>query len=310
METTHKHGGYKWQATHNPNGCEAFGGFDFATLCVTDAAIEYHAFGDYAMEMPARFHSAIAFLKICDPAHPTDCGEAFISQLVDFGQCVSPYQGAVIPCPLNPNPTFPADRAPYAATDCIGAAPCRVSRQFVFDHDANVNGIWTTDPDNVTASHLLIFLYRVRDAYQLYVKDTNPIVFAWMCSNDGGVNYTAIAGCRYNNSTTFVQEIGGEIPSAWDTLDGVADGHVTYSGYTTDFGDIAPACTAPGAGCHPLKLISVPVGKYGGHMIDDKDNQFLPVSQPERAICFTAAFVLTACDTPGAIEAPWVGSEN
>lgn len=315
MENTHKHGGHKWQVTHNPNGCVAYGAFANATLCVIDAAIQYHAFGDYSAEMPARFHSAVAFLRICPDGQLNDCGSAFISQLVDFGQCVSPYQGDVIPCVSNPSPSYDAARAPYAATDCVSSTDprCRPSRQFVLNRDANVNSIWTTHPQNVDGSDLFVFLYRVRDAYQLYVSGSNPIVFAWLCSSTSGVSYTALIGCRYNNSTTTVQEIGGTIPDTWDNLatfdTNPEIGIITAQGYVTDFGLLNTECSAPASNCHPIQLVNVPVGIYGAHLIDDKDNQFDPVSQPERDIYF-CGMVVCSETSPDAVSSGWIGAEN
>ena len=70
----------------------------------------------------------------------------------------------------------------------------------------------------------------------------------------------------YNNTTTRVHEVMGEIPLEWDNLDGFdtdpRDGRITADGYVTRFGGLNQSCTAPGTDCHPIKLIQAFTGRY------------------------------------------------
>jgi hypothetical protein len=100
MENTMKHGGFKWQVGQTPQGC--VGGFEEARYCVAAYAVQFHNFGDYSMELEGRIHSTAALLKVCEPAHPSDCGYMYVVQFQDYGQRVSPYQGDVLPYPNNP----------------------------------------------------------------------------------------------------------------------------------------------------------------------------------------------------------------
>ena len=91
MENTHKHEGFKWQVLlGHPNGCE---GHEGSPIGVDASVIQYHAFGNYAIEFESRVHSAVALLRQCRTDNPTDYGYIYLVQHVDYGQRVSGYQG-------------------------------------------------------------------------------------------------------------------------------------------------------------------------------------------------------------------------
>lgn len=314
-ENSMKHGGHKWQ-TDAGVPCEVFEG---AAWCVTDAAIQYHWFGDAAIEMESRVHSALAFVKACDPSAPTDCGYAFIDQHVDYGQRVSQYQGELMPYPDNPSPAYAVNFGPYFTIDRFGTCTgCRPSLAFVVTRRANANGVWTTKATGgVTpfGSTLLAILIRSRDMYQLKNNSDNtyPFTFGWLCSpGTNGLTY-APAACRYTNSTGRVHEIAGVIPAEWDNLAGFDTnptvGRITTEGYVTRFGTLGLECIAVEIDCHPIQLLNMFVGKYGGQLPGAKVSNPNSVSNPSRNIFFCAGVVCVET-APNAIPSGWIGAEN
>jgi len=317
MENTHKHGGFKWQGllTH-PNGCA---GHEGSKIGVNASVIQYHAFGDYSVEFESRVHSAVALLRQCIIDNPTDYGYVYLVQHVDYGQRVSSYQGMVLPYPDEPQPAYESGAAPYFTIDCIGVTcPSKTStRDSILALNANASTTWTSDPRslNGSGSHLFELLFRARDTYQVFDRDdlTYPFTFIWLCSQDGGMTYSAIAGCRYNNSTTRVQEINGTIPDAWDNLDGFdtdpREGRITAEGYVTRFGDLNPNCTVVGPDCHPIKMFAAFVGYYGSFLEPTKSDLFGTEAAPERDIYFCGEQVCTEGD-PGATNSGWIAQYN
>ncbi|MGQ0602335.1 MAG: hypothetical protein ACT4QE_11665, partial [Anaerolineales bacterium] len=317
MENAHKHGGFKWQVLlDHPNGCA---GHEGSPIGVNASVIQYHAFGDYSIEFEARIHSAVALLRQCLPDNPTDFGYVYVVQHVDYGQRVSGYQGEVLPYSDNPQPAYASGLAPYFTIDCIGTTcPSKTStRDSILARNNNTSTTWTSDPKKLigSGSHLFELLFRARDIYQVLDRDnmTYPFTFVWMCSNDGGLTYSAMAGCRYNNSTTRVQEVNGTIPDTWDNLTGFDTdskvGRITAEGYVTRFGDLNLSCAAPGPDCHPIKMVGAFVGYYGSFLEPTKEGQFGPEALPERDIYFCNG-VVCAEGNPGAVSSGWIGPNN
>lgn len=317
MENTHKHGGFKWQVQLiHPNGCA---GHEGSTIGVDSSVIQYHAFGDYSLEFEARIHSALALLRQCRTDNPTDYGYIYLVQHVDYGQRVSGYQGTVLPYPDEPQPSYESGAAPYFTIDCIGTS-CESktpTRDSVLARDANASTTWTSEPRelNGSGSHLFELLFRGRDTYQVLDRDdlTYPFTFVWLCSQDGGATYEAVAGCRYNNSTTRVHEVNGTIPAAWDNLEGFdtdpRDGRITAEGYVTRFGDLNPSCDVAGPDCHPIKMVEAFVGYYGSYFQSTKRGQFSEEGLPERDIYFCGDHVCAEGDA-GAVSSGWIGPSN
>jgi len=315
MEHTHKHGGFKWNVLlGHPHGCE---GHEGSTIGIDASVIEYHAFGDYAVEFGTRIHSALAMMRQCKVENPTDYGYVFIDQHVDYGQRVSAYQGLMLPYPDNPAPSYASGLAPYFTIDCIFCGSKTDTRQAILDTNNNASSTWTSEPRQLvgSGSHLFEILFRVRDTYQvLDHRDLEyPFTFVWLCSNDEGLTYAAQAGCRFNNSTTAVHEVNGTIPAAWDNLQGFDTnptiGRITADGYVTHFGELNFSCVAAGTDCHPIKLVDAFVGYYGSFLLAGKEDQFTSVGDPERDIYFCAGVPCTET-SPGAISSGWIGAEN
>lgn len=323
-ENTHKHTGHKWQVTQNPNGCAPFAGLQGnVTVGVNYAAIQFHDFSQYFInpdmpsmaEFESRVHSSAAALRQCKPGNPNDFGYIYVEQYQDFGPVLRHYQGPRLDYPLNP-PFYPTGLAPYFAGHCVFGTGCRTSLAQALANASTT--IWTSSPANVAGSRLFFFLFRGRDASQMVdgTDSTYPYKAYWLCSTDGGLTFNPNipGGCNKNSTTSFIQELSGEIPAAWDNLAGFDTnptiGRITATGYVTRFGQLAQGCTAYGPDCQPIKMIDAFVGRYGAHLILDKTDQFKPPSQPERDICFTSAGVLINCDLPGAIPSGWVGAAN
>ena len=320
MENTHKHGGFKWDVTLSHTvGC--LGGDNYPTG-VDAMVIQYHAFGDYSIEFESRTHSAVGLLRQCQEGNPTDFGYVFVNQLQDYGQRVSPYQGGVLPYPDVPVPAYDANRAPYFSVTCFGGTTlCNKypSRESIVSRENNATSTWISAPGKLTdsGSHLFALLFRVRDTYQsLDDSDQSyPFTFAWLCSADGGASYSAASGCSYNNTTTRVHEVMGEIPDAWDNMAGFDTdpraGRITADGYVTRFGDLNQSCTAPGTDCHPIKLVQAFSGRYVSQfsLVPGEKANFSAGNLPERDIYFCNGVVCAEGDAD-AISSGWVGPSN
>jgi hypothetical protein len=321
MENHHKHGGFKWDVTLTHSaGC--MGGTQQPTG-VDALVVQYHAFGDYAIEMEARVHSAAGMIRQCRAGNPADKGYAFFNQFQDYGQRVRPYQGQIMGYPDAPVPAYPANIAPYFSIDCVNdplPAPqviqCRPSRQFVLQHNANASSTWVSRPQGaLIGSKLFAILFRVRDNYQLSRWSDNeyPFTFDWICSADGGATFQQRPGCRWNNSTTRIHEVHGEIPAAWDNTPMDSDsrvGRITAEGFVTAFGNLAPACVEPGPDCHPFKLVNAFTGKYVSlFALNSGKGSFAPENLPERDIYFCNG-VQCAEQPFGVGSSGWIGQNN
>ena len=144
---------------------------------------------------------------------------------------------------------------------------------------------------------------------------TYPFTFAWLCSADGGASYSPAPGCSYNNTTTRVHEVMGEIPVEWDNLAGFdtdpRKGRITADGYVTRFGDLNLSCTAPGTDCHPIKLVQAFTGPYLSQfsLVSGEKANFSAGNLPERDIYFCQG-VVCAEGAPGAESSGWIGQSN
>jgi hypothetical protein len=321
MENTHKHGGFKWQVGTTPQGC--VGGFESATYCVAVYAIQYHNFGNYSMELEGRIHSTAALLKVCDPAHPSDCGVMYVVQFQDYGQRISPYQGDLLSYPDNP-PPYQTGLGPYLTVDCVGLkdagllGSCRTSLDQIRSLKLNANSIWTSKGGRTSPSGSTLFklLFRIRDTYQVVQWDaegsipSRPLAFLYVC---GGATYNPV-GCRHNNSTSTIHEVAGTIPASWDGASFDQDPRprrVTAEGFVTRFGQWNPACRQPrtDADCFPIKMVGMYVGSYGSELSRFKVSDPTPGDTPERDIYFCGGRPCKETD-PGALPSGWIGGGN
>jgi len=317
MENTHKHGGFKWDVVlSHTTGCE---GAEGATIGVDALVIQYHNFGNYAVEFETRIHSALGMLRQCLADNPTDYGYVFVNQHQDYGQRTAPYQGVVLPYPDTPSQAYDSGLKPYFFVECTGGiSPCDkypTLENFLSSRE-NAGSTWVSEPNNLgdSGSPLFGLLFQIRDTYQIldWNDQTYPFTFLWLCSSDGGLTYNP-AGCRYNNSTTQVAQIAGRIPAEWDNLANFDDdsrlGRITAEGYVTRFGELNLSCTAPGPDCHPIKMVQAFVGHYGTFIVNDKVGATNPPHLPERDIYFCGDLLCAEGD-PGAMPSGWIGQNN
>lgn len=312
MENTHKHGGHKWQVNvPAPQGC--FIGFENAVTGVDASVVQYHAFGDYSIEFEARIHSSLFMGQLCRPGQ--DPGYIFTIQHQDYGQRLAPYQGDILLYPDTPLPAYASPLGPYFTIDRFGDCfGCRESLAFVRDRNINANSIWTSKGGHTAPSGSTLFnlLFRIRDNYQLleWHDTTYPFIFGWVCGESA---YNPL-GCRYNNSTSTVHEVGGIIPAAWDNAPGIDTepevGRVSFEGFTTRFGLINPNCSGVSDECFPLKLVRAFVGKYGAELSVLKVGNPNPVDTPERDIYFCVGGIVCSETSVGALPSGWIGQNN
>jgi hypothetical protein len=314
MENHHKHGGFKWNVQlEHPQGCK---GFEGAVTGVNGSVIQYHGFGNYAVELEATTHSAVALLRQCRESDPTDYGYLYVVQHVNYGQRVTPYQGTLIPYANNSLPAYATGLGPYLSVDCVGSVPqCRRDLNFIRSRNLNAFSNWTSKGGRAEGSTLFNLFFRVRDTYQVFDwnDQTHPFTYLYVCSPDNGQTYAA-TGCKYNNTTTQVHEIAGVIPGAWDNLGGFDTdpevGRITAEGFVARFGTLNPACVEAGEDCHPIKMVRAFVGSYGSVLVftPGKGTNVVPYL-PERDLYFCNG---QACPdtTPGAVPSGWVGTDN
>ena len=316
MENTMKHGGFKWQVqVPAPQGCTV--GFEGGTTAVDALAVQYHTFGDPGIEAEGRIHSTVALLRQCRASAPADKGYVFTNQLQDYGQRIVPYQGTLVGYPNQPVPSYDTPRGPYLSLDCIGpVAQCRSS--LAQAQSNNANSIWTSKVTGAGHSDTPAFfrlLFRLRDMYRLFDwnDQVHPFTFLWLCTTDGGVEYNP-AACRYNNTTTRIHEIAGNLPAPWDNLAGwdtdARMGRLTVDGFVDGSGQPAPACQAPGVECYPIKLLGAFTGFYSSEISPAKCSNTTVVCNPERDIFFNAAGQVVGETSPGAVPSGWVGPNN
>lgn len=334
MENTHKHEGFKWQVDLTaPNVCEV--GFEGSDIAVKAYAIQYHAFGPPSVEHEARNHSAMGAFAFCKDGNPNDIGYMYVVQLQEYGQRVTPYQGFILPYPNNPAQYF-TERGPYITSGCAGPnipmppgmsqlgttlATCRSSVAFVLSRNLDVDSIWSSKPTGnqpkPETPKLLRVLFRFRDLSQILDSTdlVHPFTWRYLCASDAArqVFNRFQVGCRWNNSTSTIHEVTGDIPEAWDGLAGFdtdpRPGRITARGFVTSFGDLNPECTAAGEGCYPIILVNAFVGNYSSELSAEKVSNTDEFNTPERDIYFCRDEVCGETDM-GAVPSGFIGPEN
>jgi hypothetical protein len=265
--------------------------------------VEFHAKG-HGPEHLTRYHSAFIAVRVCNVDGRS--GILVTGGWQDYGQRVSGYQGLVLGGLVDqPAPGYASGFAPYLSITCYddgGQADC-----------ADVSGslaTWTSEADQIVEGHHLTqILFRVRDATDKIAGSTRltgPHTFHHICGGSGAYNPV---GCQANNTTGQVHQVFGNVPEAWDTLDGEADGRVTYAGYTDRYGRIVQGCSEIGLDCVPLLLNNVPVGKFGTFYKGPSSGTFSPAAEPERDIYFCGTVVCSET-SPGAMPSGWVSEHN
>ena len=319
IENLLKHGGMKIQVDlDTPQGCAL--GFEGGETAIDAYVVWYHAYGPPEVELEARLHGVSIMAEQCRKGNPNDKGYVFVTQHVDYGQMVIPYQGTVAQYPNRPNPGYASSLAPYWSNDCIGnVVQCRASIQFILSRNLNVNAVFTSKSGYRTgATEVVSILGRYRDGYQVFDWDdqTYPFTYRWVC---GDTAYDP-QGCRYNNSTTTIHEIQLNVLEEWDNLAGFDTdtrvGRITASGFLDVAGNLAPDCTQPnGSTCFYIKMDQAFVGFTSSEVSINKVSNPTCVDTPERDFYFNNGQLVSEClptgmINPDASPSGWLGANN
>jgi hypothetical protein len=272
MENDVKHGGYKfyvntalpdigshflnWSPDLNKPGQNNW---------ITGMRIVYHFHGH--LDAAVRLHSFYAQYKICMPGGDAPCGTVSGGGWWDTGYLESPYQGIQQTIP-GQDPSHPKE---------VGHDPYR-GHSACPSHGGHNAGLWTSLhkwglPTTSTGypiefnNHLGLFVIH-HDVSSCTVQGSH-----------GGQQMICPDGkCWYNNSLRAPFVLWAWVDKDWDGKagfdeDGVANGFVTYHGYTDRTGKPASGCSQAALDCIPWVLDKAPVG-YGAWVTTD--NGFLP----------------------------------
>lgn len=328
MENDHKHGGNKWNVQEqHPEGCKAFevpNGQSWTG--VNGSVIQYHAFGDPAVEAEVRIHSMMGLFRQCKLSSPTDYGYVFVNQFQDYGQFISPYQGDILAYPHQPLPAWDTPRGPYWSFGCLGQktgplgqqghrGECRATFQIAqANNNESTVSSKPTGAGRTSTPNLLQALWRLRDGYSVFLwsDQTHPFTWMFLCSLDGGIEYSS-SGCRFNNTTTQIHEIRGVVPVSWDQTSFDLDsrlGRITFEGFVDENGVRDTACTEAGGNCFPIKLVNAFTGPWSSILVftPPKAGNVVPYL-PERDIYFCNGQVCSE-GTSGAVPSGWLGTGN
>lgn len=308
-ENVFKHNGYKFDFLDLPvseHGCPTR---QAGIKAVANAwLVERHSLG-HKPDFMSRVHSVWAMVRFCLPDAPGEVAYLYTGGWQDFGQRTSPYKTYTIPVPGNPDPPYPADRAPYIAHSCFGAPEC-----------ANVNIAdlsWISlQQIDVGGHRLFAFGFRSNDSQQkldatLGFNQPDP-KFVYLCADEEG-NYVA-EGCHFNHSTGFTYQISGEIPESLDLLDGANDDRVNYTGYTDRWGNIKLAgCATASLDCVPVLFENMPIGRYHTNTVDfgipdDEGNPSIGI--PDYDLCTLDGEFVDCLTTEDAVSVGWIGESN
>jgi len=302
LENDCKHGGYKWTfKTTNEDPCIAA---EVGPNGTDGYAVQFHGRGD-AEDNLTRVHSSFIAVVVCNVQGQR--GVLVTGGWQDYGQRVSTYQsGVVMALSDQPQPSFRALLSPYWSLDCYNDDGAQTDCGSRFIH-SDVTAV--SRPQAADLGHRVAqILIRSRDPY-VWVNgstrdDLNAQTFRWVC---GVTGYNPV-GCEGNNTTGTIHQVYGNVPSEWDSLDGVVDGLVTWQGYTDRWGNRVEGCSGSSLDCVPVYLRGVPVGGFSGTF----DNEFPAFSQaalPERDIYFCGVVVCYE-GGPGAVPSGWVSENN
>lgn len=255
-------------------------------FCIIAVRAELHVIAGL-MDIATRFHSGFVEVYACRPPYsvPNDCGTFKMgSSLIDWGQPRSPFYQTYRPRPVSnyDQPTFSIDfgdgmvmqyktdtsdfpersgqpyinvqqYSPSALAFYRGLVPTS-NDQFIIEqwssNDYDCEPRLAGEPCHNPFFHLL------------YIVDDAPNLLDLQDIRNVHVICEAGKPCHYNGTLTGLNEIGVRVLPAWDSMDGVIDGFVTWQGYTDRFGNPRTdnVCITASPDCVPFALIHAPVG--------------------------------------------------
>lgn len=306
LENDCKHEGYKWTfQTSNEDPCVAG---EIGPNGTDGFAVEFHARGN-GHEHLTRVHSSFIAVTVCNPQGQR--GVLVTGGWQDYGQRVSSYQSEdILALSGQPDPAYRGLLSPYLSLDCYddtGNQADDCGTKFIHS-----GATWVSRPqarEMIDCCHKVAqLLFRSRDPHQ-WVNGSSRFLldaqtFRWVC----GVETYNPVGCRGNNTTVRIHQVFGDVPEAWDSLDGAVDGLVTWQGYTDRWGNVVEGCEQAGLDCVPIYLQNVPVGGFSS-TFDNEVPASSPEALPERDIYFCSSLPCTEGDF-GAVSSGWIGAEN
>jgi len=306
LENDCKHGGYKWTfKTTNEDPCIAA---EVGPNGTDGYAVQFHGRGD-AEDNLTRVHSSFIAVVVCNVQGQR--GVLVTGGWQDYGQRVSSYQSEdILALSGQPDPAYRGLLSPYLSLDCYddtGNQADDCGTKFIHS-----GATWVSRPqarEMIDCCHKVAqLLFRSRDPHQ-WVNGSSRFLldaqtFRWVC----GVETYNPVGCRGNNTTVRIHQVFGDVPEAWDSLDGAVDGLVTWQGYTDRWGNVVEGCEQAGLDCVPIYLQNVPVGGFSS-TFDNEVPASSPEALPERDIYFCSSLPCTEGDF-GAVSSGWIGAEN
>lgn len=230
---------------------------------VTDARIQYHAMGG-PLDATVRFHSYYTEYRVCHKTQTTQCGTTQFGGHADYGVLHVPYKQQFLALPgQDPVPmTQSLNDDPYRAHALLEdgewmklfpAWLCKGCGKTSF----TIGWLWTTSArygwhqvgGQFIASH---------DDWQ-GIDRANPSRVQLVCAPQ-------VNPCRLNNTEHQPFTLWAHAPPSFDQSAQDTDpsvGFVSYQGYTSVKGVLAPTCTTASADCVPLKWVHMPTGYAG-----------------------------------------------
>lgn len=293
-ENTMKHSGYMWYIRtpeyHALPACGKSERNDIlinrSDFCVVAVRAQIHIVPGL-MDVATRLHSGYVEVYACRPPYrdPQDCGTFKMgSSLIDWGQPRSPFYKTFRPRPFPGynQPTFTIDFGngmmmefktdtndlpsksgePYINVREFSQSELSFFRSIIpSGDDLHVVEQWSSNdydceprpPGDPCHNSYFHFFVSMDDSPTLL--DVNDMRIPRNICQDG-------LPCHYNGSLRGLNEIGIRVLPSWDSLDGVIDGFVTWSGYTDRFGNPRTdnICTTASPDCVPFEMNRAPVG--------------------------------------------------
>lgn len=301
------HPGYKFEVDVRANAPVPQESFEYLNPdpnYVTAFRIEYHDAGGNA-HMVKRFHSYYVEARILS-LNGDVTGTIATGGWADYGCLHGSYKQFFTLLP-GIDPVNASGQSVCGTTQTIDNSPLRSTRTQADAADRNNTNdnvfTWSTDSEYGYNQILKQLAFRTLDSWG-WMDPNDPYTERFICPS---------FNCKFNSSVHDVYTLWFNIPDSMDSLDGVIDGKVTYTGYTDVKGNIVQGCTAPGANCVPLKIINVPVGNA---IINEDDTPRTPgVTICDHDIYFNkdgsyAGQLCNVIDPSNYIQSGWIEFPN
>jgi hypothetical protein len=229
-----KHQGYKI-VTREGMPCRSVFG---SQLCVTDMRFWVHFVGS-ELDANAQRHSFYGEARVCEVANPARCGIIRAGRHLNFG-------------------TIVLDGQP------LGPEVCRTNGKLHYYNTGNRNFVtWYPCDDQVLSVSV-----QASDTWDYFTPGAMPRNGISLCTGQSSAdNYNLAENrrvyantCGNDNSKRQLHGVFGQTPSSISGAT-VANGLITYKGFTNRFGQIVQGCTMAAPDCIPYELQNVPAGK-------------------------------------------------